>query len=69
MAYPYLDENSTQDLQYDLAMFQADGEQEGALASAMIAVLHERHVSLPTNARWVYDPYAPFKKRLLYDLA
>lgn len=57
----------TPDIQHDLAMFMAD-DLADSLAQEMIEVLALRKAQFPANAMWKYNPYARFKRELVYDL-
>ena len=58
---------ATEDIRHDLAMFLADNEGNCSLAQRFIRELRRRKAPLPVNCRWIYNPYAAFKKSLQFD--
>lgn len=57
----------TDDIQHDLAMSLADGE-DGDFEASMRAELVRRRAALPVGCKWVHDLYARGKRRLVYHL-
>lgn len=62
-----LKDETTADLQYDLAMSYAAHDAH-PLTRRLEKELRRRHAPLPTQCRWEYDPYGRFKKTLKFDL-
>ena len=64
-------DDPTEDIQHDLAMTLASehtlGIDDGEIAR-LNAELKRRGAPLPINCRWEFSPYAPFGKKLCYDL-
>ena len=58
---------SDEDIQHDLAMSLADGE-DGEFEAGMKAELARRGAGLPMQCKWVYDVYARGKRRLVYEV-
>ena len=58
---------STEDIQHDLAMSLADGE-DGEFEASMKVELARRGAALPVECRWVYDYYARGGRRLKYEV-
>ena len=64
----------TEDIQFDLAMVFASNRSgflldiDEQMITEMTAELKRRGEPLPINCRWEHDPYAPFGKKLYYDL-
>lgn len=55
----------TEDVQHDLAMALADGENDADLAAELL----RRGAAQPVDCAWVHDPYARHGRRLVYQLA
>ena len=58
---------STEDIQHDLAMLLADGE-DGEFEAGMKAELARRGKELSVRCHWVFDVYARGKRRLVYEV-
>ena len=58
---------SVEDIQHDLAMSFADGE-DGAFEAGMRAELRRRGAGLPVRCAWVHDLYARGRRRLVYEV-
>ena len=63
-----LKDESTQDIQWDLAMFYADREKKDKYAVTLRKELERRGEKKPINCRWICDSYAAFGKSLRYEL-
>ena len=61
-------DESTQDIQHDLAMFYADGEEKDKRAVVLRKELKKRGEKEPYNCRWIHNPYAALGKSLRYEL-
>lgn len=61
---------TTGDIQHDLAMELArpDCNLGADNAAIMILELNLRGAAIPVNCRYIFDVYARFKERLLYDV-
>lgn len=64
----YDQEGPIEDIQHDLAMFIADGEDNDPLAIDFRQTLERQGAAIPTNCRWEHNVYAPFGQSLKYDL-
>lgn len=64
-----LQDEDTQDMQYDLAMSIACGDAESDLMTAFRKELRRRGAALPANCRFEYSPYYRFGRKLFYDLS
>mgnify|MGYP001602019361 CR=1 FL=1 len=58
---------SVEDIQRDLAMSFADGE-DGDFEAGMRAELMRRGAALPIECHWVHDSYARGRRRLVYEV-